>query len=84
MKLLKEAWVPDPTECPSLITLKGLFAERQWYMYLSDKICEFSPDNDCEVTCPKQAPRSVSRAGTPYDDDGHDCSPANEENRYVR
>ncbi len=65
VKLLKdEPWTPDLTELPDQVFPKGLSAERQWYLF--DKIRQFCPEQDQDVTCPKPTvamPRS--RAGTP-------------------
>ena len=68
VNLLKGPWSPDPNEYPTQIIPKGLSAERQWYLF--EKIREFCPEGDMDVTCPKPTvPRPNSRAGTPADDD---------------
>ena len=43
-------WSPDPKELPSVVSPKGLSAERQWYLH--DSICPFCPDGDKDITCP--------------------------------
>ena len=42
-------WVPDKDELPSVVSPKGLSAERQWYLY--DHIRPFCPDSDKDITC---------------------------------
>ena len=64
----KNAWHPEPSLLPSQITPKGLSNERQWYLF--DKIREFCPEQDRDVTCPEPTvPRPTSRAGTPLLED---------------
>jgi hypothetical protein len=45
----------------------GLSAERQWYLY--DKIREFCPQADRDVTCPLPSVPNPSRAVTPAEVD---------------
>ena len=67
VELLRHSWAPDSSKYPVQITPKGLTAERQWYLY--EKIREFCPVNDQNVTCPRPTvPRPNSRAGTPADE----------------
>ena len=62
--LLKEGVVLDPEELPPVITPRGLPSQRQWYLY--DKIREFCPAADQDITCPlPSTPRPTSRQGTP-------------------
>ena len=65
IELLKDkAWRPGVSHLPCQVTPKGLSADRQWYLF--DKIREFCPEADRDVTCPQPAvPKSTSRAGTP-------------------
>ncbi len=71
VKLLKHPWNVDPDELPPLVTPKGLSVERQWYLF--EKIREFCPESDQDITCPKPSvPKPTSRAGTPADMDGED------------
>ncbi len=64
MKLLKDEWTPDLTELPDQVYLKGLSAEQQWYLF--DKIRQFCPEQDQDVTSPKPTvAKPRSRAGTP-------------------
>ena len=67
--LLKASWSPPPTELPDRVFPRGLSAERQWYLY--EKIRQYCPDEDKDVTCPRPTvPKPTSRAGTPANDDG--------------
>ncbi len=63
--LLKEgATFDDHSELPDVITPVGLSAQRQWYLY--EKIREFCPAADRDVTCPlPSVPKPTSRQGTP-------------------
>jgi hypothetical protein len=55
---------PDPKELPSIVSPKGLSAERQWYLY--DSIRPFCPNDDKDTTCPlPDVPKPGSRPGTP-------------------
>ena len=69
--LKNKDWCPDPSLLPHQIMPKGLSTERQWYLF--DKIREFCPEEDQDVTCPEPTvPKPTSRAGTPafeQDDD---------------
>ena len=58
-------WSPDPNELPSVVSSKGLSAERQWYLH--DNIRPFCPDGDKDITCPlPDVPKpGGSRPGTP-------------------
>lgn len=69
VNLLKdETWLPDPTELPDQVFPKGLSPERQWYLF--DKIRQFCPEEDQDVSCPKPTvAKPRSRAGTPNMDD---------------
>ncbi len=61
-ELLKQgATFDDRNELPEVITPAGLSAQRQWYLH--DKIREFCPVADRDVTCP--VPKPTSRQGTP-------------------
>ena len=52
--LLKEgATFDDPCELPDVIQPAGLSAQRQWYLY--EKIREFCPVTDRDLTCPLQS-----------------------------
>ena len=63
--LLKEgASFDDPSELSSVITPAGLSAQRQWYLY--EKIQEFCPVADRDLTCPlPSVPKPSSRQSTP-------------------
>ena len=50
VNLLRGPWSPDPNEYPTQTIPKGLSAERQWYLF--EKIREFCPEDDMDVTCP--------------------------------
>ena len=64
-------WVPDKDELPSVVSPKGLSAERQWYLY--DHIRPFCPDSDKDITCPlPTCPNPRSTRGTP----ARDATPA--------
>ena len=67
VNLLKSSWKPTPSQLPPRVVPKGLSPQRQWYLY--DKIREFCPEEDREITCPMPTvPRegeATSRAGTP-------------------
>ena len=70
VKLLKDSWKPTPSRLPPQVMPKGLSTQRQWYLY--DKIREFCPEEDSDVTCPMPTvPRvqATSRAGTPAVED---------------
>ena len=59
-----QPWHPNPSENPSLVSAKGLSAERRWYLF--DSIRQFCPDEDRDITCPKPSfPKPGSRASTP-------------------
>ena len=74
VNLLRGPWSPDPNEYPTQTIPKGLSAERQWYLF--EKIREFCPEDDMNVTCPKPTvPRPNSRAGTPADEDDASSNP---------
>ena len=63
--LLKEGATFDyPDEHPDVITPAGLSAQRRWYLY--DKIREFYPVTDRDLTCPlPSVPKPASHQGTP-------------------
>ena len=62
--LLKDGATCDDTELPDVIEPAGLSAQRQWYLY--DKIREFCPVSDRDLTCPlPSVPKPTSRQGTP-------------------
>ena len=63
--LLKEgASFDDPSELPSVIAPAGLSAQRQWYLY--EKIREFCPVADRDLTCPlPSVPKPSSRQSIP-------------------
>ncbi|XP_064390673.1 uncharacterized protein LOC135338462 isoform X2 [Halichondria panicea] len=62
--LLKPGVIFDENELPSEIHPAGLSLQRQWYLY--DKIREFCPEQDRDVTCPLPShPRPFSRQNTP-------------------
>ena len=64
-------WVPDKNELPSVVSPKGLSAERQWYLY--EHIRPFCPDSDKDITCPlPTCPNPTSTRGTP----ARDATPA--------
>ena len=52
ISLMKDTscWSPDPQILPSIVSPKGLSAERQWYLY--ENIRRFCPDADKDTTCP--------------------------------
>lgn len=75
MVIAKDDWAPDPSVLPSVVTPKGLSADRQWYLF--NKIREFCPEGDRDVTCPEPTvPRPTSRAGTPEEDDDDNHAPS--------
>ncbi len=62
--LLKEGAQFEESELPDVVTPAGLSAQRQWYLY--DKIREFCPESNRDVTCPlPSVPKPTSRHGTP-------------------
>ena len=63
--LLKEgATFDDHSELPDVIVPAGLSAQRQWYLY--DKIREFCPVSDRDLTCPlPSVPKPTSCQDTP-------------------
>ena len=62
--LLKDGASFSASELPDVITPAGLSAQRQWYLY--DKIREFCPVADRDLTCPlPSVPKPCSRQGTP-------------------
>ena len=62
-------------ELPTVIQPEGLSAQRQWYLH--DKIWEFCPATDKDVTCPlPSAPRLVSKQGTPEPPSSPNPSPS--------
>ncbi len=65
--VLKPGVIFDPNELPSVVHPAGLSLQRQWYLY--DKIREFCPEPDRDVTCPLPSdPRPFSRRNTPQPD----------------
>lgn len=64
ISLLKRDWTPNPSQLPSVVQPKGLTPDRTWYLY--DKIRDFCPPDDKDLTCPlPTTPKPVSRASSP-------------------
>lgn len=64
VNVLKEEWIPTPTEMPDNVVPSGLSPDRQWYLY--DKIRPFCDEIYRDITCPLPAlPRPTTPANTP-------------------
>jgi hypothetical protein len=75
IQLLNGCWSPGYDEEPEVVHPRGLSASRQWYLY--EKIREFCPESDRDVTCPlPTVPKPSSRAGTPADDADEHTQPS--------
>ena len=62
--ILKDSAVVDPDVMPPVVEPKGLSSQRQWYLF--DKIREFCPAADQDITCPEPStPRLSSCPGSP-------------------
>ena len=63
-ELLRRDVTIDTEELPFVVEPAGLASKRQWYLY--DKIREFCPPDDRDITCPlPSVPRPASRQCTP-------------------
>lgn len=89
INILKNPWVPCPSDLHSTVPPKQMSAERKWYLY--DQIRPFCPADDQDTTCPiPDVPKLSSMCGTPVPQssslslatpcadsaDGHDSTPS--------
>ena len=66
VSLLKSDWTPNPSKLPAVVQPKGLTPERSWYLY--EKIREFCPTDEMDITCPlPTTPKPSSRACSPHE-----------------
>ena len=62
-KLVIDSWSPDVAEEPEVITPRGLSAQRQWYLY--EKIREFCPESDRDVTSTADCSKTIQQSRHP-------------------